>query len=462
MKRKLVYDRQPVESVRHIDDNGYLHVDVSNITREQVAPYKGIEIPDFEKLGFEADALYYGYRPASELSKPETVNSLNGIPILLNHKPDSASEPASNRVGSTGTDAEWDAPFLKNSLHIQDADAISRINDGSMKELSMGYFYTPVQKSGEWQGQHYDFIMTDIACNHVALVEKGRAGSSVVVEDSALSITDLPAKKDGKEDHLLPSHKQETGMTREEQIKDLLKVTSVAGLDPEKIKEKIQLILEAKEDEGTTDGDTTEPEKKGEEGKTEGEKKAEDGCGKDEDPEKKDDDKVTLDEESEKAAKACGLDTEDPLIQKAFAEGVKYGERMEKEEPKKLDSEHESEGEKRALGEDTAEKITKMIEEQYKAKYSAFEAKHDAIEECEKSLGKVRASAYDSAEAVYLDALKAEGINTKDFKKSEARTAYRTLMSVKKKTSNTVTMDSAENQKDDALVSMLNNIKVGE
>ena len=47
MTRKLVYDRLPVESVRHIDDNGYLHVDVSNNTREQVAPYKGSEIPDF-------------------------------------------------------------------------------------------------------------------------------------------------------------------------------------------------------------------------------------------------------------------------------------------------------------------------------------------------------------------------------------------------------------------------------
>ena len=139
---KLVFDRAPIESVRHIDDNGYLHVDVSNITREQVAPYKGSEIPGFEELGFNADALYYGYRPASELSKPETIRSLNGIPILLNHSPDSAQEPASNRVGSTGTDAKWEAPYLKNSLHIQYADAISRINDGSMRDLSMGYYYT--------------------------------------------------------------------------------------------------------------------------------------------------------------------------------------------------------------------------------------------------------------------------------------------------------------------------------
>ena len=45
-------------------------------------------------------------------------------------------------------------------------------------------------------------------------------------------------------------------------------------------------------------------------------------------------------------------DAETPAVQKAFAEGVKYGEEKEKEEPKKLDSEHESEGEKKALEED--------------------------------------------------------------------------------------------------------------
>ena len=148
--KRLTYDRAQVDSVRDIDDNGYLHVGVSNITKEQVAPYRGEEIPDFEKLGLKPDEIYSVYRPASELSKPETINSLNGIPILLKHARDSAAEPASNRVGSTGTDAKWEPPYLTNSLHIQDADAIRRINDGTMREISMGYFYTPVLQHGEF------------------------------------------------------------------------------------------------------------------------------------------------------------------------------------------------------------------------------------------------------------------------------------------------------------------------
>ena len=44
---KIVFDKVSFkDSVRSIDDNGFLHVAISNITKEQVAPYLGSEIPD--------------------------------------------------------------------------------------------------------------------------------------------------------------------------------------------------------------------------------------------------------------------------------------------------------------------------------------------------------------------------------------------------------------------------------
>ena len=240
--KRLVYDRAQVDSVRNIDDNGYLHVGVSNITKEQVAPYRGNEIPDFEKLGLDPDKIYTIYRPASELSKPETVKSLNGIPILLKHAPDSAEEPASNRVGSTGTDAKWEAPYLTNSLHIQDADAIRRINDGTMREISMGYFYTPVLKHGEFEGEPYDLIMTDIACNHVALVEEGRAGPDVLVKDAALN-PNLPAGDVGQEESTSSETNQENDMNEKEKaIAEILELVAGAGIDPEVFKEKLKTM----------------------------------------------------------------------------------------------------------------------------------------------------------------------------------------------------------------------------
>ena len=470
--KKLVYDRSPVDSVRTVDDNGYLHVGISNITKEQVAPYLGSEIPDFEKLGLKPDEIYSVYRPASELSKPATVESLNGIPVLLRHAEDSAEAPASNRVGSTGTDAKWEPPYLTNSLHIQDADAIRRINDGTMREISMGYFYTPVLKHGEFEGEPYDIVMTDISCNHVALVEEGRAGHDVSVKDSTLT---LPAGGGKEEPKTSSELKQENDDMNEKEkaLAEILEIVAGAGIDPEAFKQKLDAVINIKDDSQTTDEDTEEskafaegveygeekekedPEKLDREHESEGEERyleekneAEDEC----------DEENDLTADAEEALNSCGLDADDPVVkaafQQGFASGVSYGEEKEKDEPKKLDSEHESEGEKKALGQDSAAKIGAIVRAQ-------VEAKFDAIQETSKSLGRVRVSAFDTAADVYRAALKAEGVNVKGLAKSECRAAYRALMMGRQSAKRVAAMDSKPH-KPDALSKMLNSIRVGE
>lgn len=472
--KKLVYDRSPVDSVRTVDDNGYLHVGISNITKEQVAPYLGSEIPAFQSLGLKPDEIYNVYRPASELSKPATVKSLNGIPVLLKHAEDSAEAPASNRVGSTGTDAKWEPPYLTNSLHIQDADAIRRINDGTMREISMGYFYTPVLRHGEFEGEPYDVVMTDISCNHVALVEEGRAGHDVSVKDSTLT---LPAGGGKEEPKTSSELKQENDDMNEKEkaLAEILEIVAGAGIDPEAFKQKLDAVINIKDDSQATDEDTEEskafaegveygeekekeePEKLDREHESEGEERyleekneAEDGDDVDEEND--------LTADAEEALKSCGLDADDPTVkaafQQGFASGVSYGEEKEKDEPKKLDSEHESEGEKKALGQDSAAKIGAIVRAQ-------VEAKFDAIQETSKSLGRVRVSAFDTAADVYRAALKAEGVNVAGLAKRECRTAYRALMMGRQSAKRVAAMDSKPN-KPDALSKMLNSIRVGE
>lgn len=470
--KKLVYDRSPVDSVRTVDDNGYLHVGISNITKEQVAPYLGSEIPGFEKLGLKPDEIYSVYRPASELSKPATVESLNGIPVLLKHAEDSAEAPASNRVGSTGTDAKWEPPYLTNSLHIQDADAIRRINDGTMREISMGYFYTPVLRHGEFKGEPYDVVMTDISCNHVALVEEGRAGHDVSVKDSTLT---LPAGGGKEEPKTSSELKQENDDMNEKEkaLAEILEIVAGAGIDPEAFKQKLDAVINIKDDSQTTDEDTEEskafaegveygeekekeePEKLDSEHESEGEERY---LEEKDEAEDEGDEENDLTADAEEALKSCGLDADDPVVktafQKGFAEGVAYGEEKEKDEPKKLDSEHESEGEKKALGQDSAVKIGAIVRAQ-------VEAKFDAIQETSKSLGRVRVSAFDTAADVYRAALKAEGVNVAGLAKRECRTAYRALMMGRQSAKRVAAMDSKPH-KPDALSKMLNSIRVGE
>jgi hypothetical protein len=199
-------------SHREYDNNGFLHVRACNLTREQVAPYYGREIPNYEQAGFDPDTVYYGYRSAEELSRPETVKSINGIPIQLRHHLDYPDAPAKEtRVGQTGTDGVWQAPFLKNSLHILDKAGIDAVN-GDCRELSLAYAYRPEFISGETaDGTHYDFVMRDILAQHLALVESGRAGREVVVCDSSLKENEMPIDEKKPDDGTLEEKKELEG-----------------------------------------------------------------------------------------------------------------------------------------------------------------------------------------------------------------------------------------------------------
>ncbi|MFR1027724.1 MAG: DUF2213 domain-containing protein [Parasutterella sp.] len=90
-----------------------------------------------------------------------------------------------NSGGNYRTDGAFEAPFLVNSLHIYDQDARSRIEDGSMRELSLAYTFEPDFTPGETpDGEKYDYVQRKIRANHPALVETGRAGPEVRVRDS--------------------------------------------------------------------------------------------------------------------------------------------------------------------------------------------------------------------------------------------------------------------------------------
>ena len=183
----LVNDKNVFDSARTKDNNGYMHVDVSNLTKEQVVPYLGNTIPGYKELGLDPDKIYQIYRPGDEIEK--AADSFNGLPLMLDHwDMDAENIPKDKVVGSLGTDARYEAPYLKNSLTVTDADAIRAIEDGSYKELSASYACDIDMTGGVFEGKTYDGVMKNIKGNHVALVPEGRAGHDVKVADSALGL----------------------------------------------------------------------------------------------------------------------------------------------------------------------------------------------------------------------------------------------------------------------------------
>lgn len=452
------------ESKRTYDDNGFLHVSISPLTRVQVAPYHGSEIPGWQSLGLDPERIYKGYRSAEELSKPETIESVNGIPIQLMHHMDYADNPAkATRVGSTGTDAAFHDPYLTNSLHIQDKKAIDRINDGSMRELSLAYRYKPIFTAGvSPDGEKYDFLMTDISANHLALVDEGRAGHEVLVYDSKegeksmaeevktpQATDEEPAKQEaavaevakGVQDLVdlskpaepaAPAADEECTKPAEDEEPDaiaaLVKDLTAAGLDPSKLpglEDRLKALA------------APAPAEDGEEKPAADEECASAEPAKDEEtaPEAK----PAEDEEVAEGLKQCGLDGEDPAVQKAFAEGMKYASQGNTAEAPKADAEAAAD---RAIKEATAK----------------VEAKYAAIEECRRSLGKVKPMAYDCAGSVYRDAVKAEGINPKGMSDDVARNVYRTVITMKSKFKGAAMDSKPKAQKPGRLSSILGNI----
>lgn len=452
------------ESKRTYDDNGFLHVSISPLTRVQVAPYHGSEIPGWQSLGLDPERIYKGYRSAEELSKPETIESVNGIPIQLMHHMDYADNPAkATRVGSTGTDAAFHDPYLTNSLHIQDKKAIDRINDGSMRELSLAYRYKPIFTAGvSPDGEKYDFLMTDISANHLALVDEGRAGHEVLVYDSKegeksmaeeiktpQATDEEPAKQEaavaevakGVQDLVdlskpaepaAPASDEECAKPAEDEEPDaiaaLVKDLTAAGLDPSKLpglEDRLKALA------------APAPAEDGEEKPTADEECASAEPAKDEEtaPEAK----PAEDEAVTEGLKQCGLDGEDPAVQKAFAEGYRYAKEGNTAEAPKAEAEAAAD---RAIRDATAK----------------VEAKYAAIEECRRSLGKVRPMAYDCDGSVYRDAVKAEGINPKGMSDDVARNVYRTIITMKSKFKGAAMDSKPKAQKPGRLSSILGNI----
>ena len=167
--------------------DGYLIREGCFISKACVSPYKGSEIPDYDKLGLKADKIYQLLRDPGELEK--AAATFNGLPLLSTHEANRADDHKDNLVvGATGTKARFEAPYLVNDLVIWPQDAIDGVEDESQKEISCGYRYTPDMTPGTYEGAHFDGVMRGIVGNHVALVKEGRAGPDIVVGDSALSV----------------------------------------------------------------------------------------------------------------------------------------------------------------------------------------------------------------------------------------------------------------------------------
>lgn len=250
-------------------------------------------------------------------------------------------------------------------------------------------------------------------------------------------------------------------------VKDLLEKLKLAGLSPEAF-ELVQKELaegQVQEDEEVKDEEeeSSEVQEEGQEGS--GEKEVEDEDVSDDsddeepkdepDDEAKDDDKVEDEEEIvddeeeltvEGAFKKLGVELT-PEMAMGLAAALVYV----KEQAEKHDA--ETKQDEMPVAEDSAEKIRKEIEKE-------VSKKAEAIDECRQVLGRVKFSAFDSAGAVYLAALKQMGKDVRGVTKTNAQVVFNALQAEGARRRREVAEDSARTKKPDALSALISKVKV--
>lgn len=433
--------------------NGYLRVADNPFTREQVAQYRGREIPNGEANGLKPNEIYNVYRPASELSKPETIASLKEIPLLLEHATYDPQNPPKERViGAAGSNPVWEAPYLKNSLTFHNAKAIHLLESGAMKELSLGYYYDPVFKKGTTKdGQSYDVIMTNIRANHIALVEEGRAGPDVAVHDSKPKDFNKGLQSMDKDENNAVTDNDDKIQTLLQLAIELAKQSGVpvpgsdSDDDPAEDEDEEVTDPAAPENNGAEDEDEEATE-------DEDEETAED---EDDDPTEDDDEEVAEDEGEDEEAAACDSDLSDEelaaLLKESglnpngdLIEGVRLAlAAIAKKKGPVGDSKHSlRKNVNNAL-------ISARISRELKRYRAQDRAKMQAAREVRGVLGNVDAMAYDSAGAIYRKALRKSGYSLKEvkgMKSGEARACFRGL-SRGKASKRTLAKDSAKSKR---------------
>ena len=185
-------------------------------------------------------------RLPEEVFAPESLASYKGKPVILTHEAGmiDSDNVQQEQIGTILSEGTQDGDNVRAQIIIHDARKL----DYGLRELSLGYSLDLEEVPGEWQGQPYDAIQRNIRVNHLALVEKARAGDSARLN---IDGEDTQAEKGGN-----TMSKRKDGLTPEE----------IAQLVEEYKKRKEQRMLNnqpAADAEG--EDDTSENQDEGEE-----------------------------------------------------------------------------------------------------------------------------------------------------------------------------------------------------
>lgn len=135
------------------------------------------------------------YRPPDEVFNADSLKSFEAVPFTNDHPPEplDATNTKKYQVGHLVGAPVQDGDKMRASILVTDAATVAEL-EGGKREISNGYFCELEESPGVApDGQRYDCVQRGITGNHVALVDQGRAGSSVRIRMDAADAAMLPS-----------------------------------------------------------------------------------------------------------------------------------------------------------------------------------------------------------------------------------------------------------------------------
>ncbi|WP_105436406.1 DUF2213 domain-containing protein [Neorhizobium tomejilense] len=172
-------DSVTVSGTRRTAD-GYLVAEARSV-RTGIQLYTGSEV------GKPEMPVVRVFRPADQVFSADSLQSFTHAPVTMDHPAEAVNADNWKQlaVGEVSTAAKKDGEWVHLPLILKDAAAIQAVETGK-RELSAGYVCELVWGDGVApNGQSFNATQTNIKINHLAIVDKARAGSKARIGDAA-------------------------------------------------------------------------------------------------------------------------------------------------------------------------------------------------------------------------------------------------------------------------------------
>lgn len=171
-------DNHALTSHRSKDDNGFLIIKDNPIAKAGVFDYLGSEV----NPQLQPDEIVKVFRPFKDLEAKKDY--FKGKPIKLTHKWVGKDGEAHEADGAIIGEVGADEPYLKADLVIYNPQLIELIERGEIVELSPAYEAKLIEAQGAYNGEPFTYKQDLLSVNHLAVVENGRSGSDLRIQDN--------------------------------------------------------------------------------------------------------------------------------------------------------------------------------------------------------------------------------------------------------------------------------------